>query len=83
VALRMEGDKILYDCILCSRPFQFGPHAYHGRHIAVWDVQICDVCIRSNWDGIVPQTHPALIERLKTKAIPFTLNSNGWLDIPP
>jgi hypothetical protein len=80
--LRVDGDKIFYDCFLCQRPFQFGPHVYNGRHIAAWDVQICESCLRGNWDGIVPAQHPRLIQHLKDKGIPITLSASGWLDIP-
>jgi hypothetical protein len=81
--MTMDGEKILYECILCHRPFQFGPHVYNGRHIAAWGVQICDGCIKSNWDGIMPDRHPDLIEHLQAKGIPITLNPRGWLNIPP
>jgi len=77
-----EDGKLFYDCILCSLPFQFGPHVYNGRHIAQWNTQICDSCCRANWDGIVPGTYPKLIEHLNAQNIPVTLNANGWLDIP-
>jgi hypothetical protein len=82
MSLRMVDDKVCYDCFLCKRPFQFGDHVYKGRHIAAWDVEICDGCLSSNWDGIVPDTHPDLIEHLKAKEIPVTLNPRGWIDIP-
>jgi len=82
MAQRMEGDKILYDCFLCERPFQFGPHLYNGRHIAAWNVQICDNCTKWNWDGLVPERHSRLIEHLRANGIPINLNANGWLDIP-
>jgi hypothetical protein len=78
-----RDEKIYYDCILCSLPFQFGPHVYNGRHIKQWDVQICDRCCSANWDGIVLETHPGLMEHLKAEGIPITLNSRGGLDIPP
>jgi hypothetical protein len=79
----MDGEKILYDCLLCRRPFQFGPHVYNGRHIAAWDAQICDRCVNSNWDGVVPETHPELVAHLKARSIPVRLNAKGWINIPP
>lgn len=75
--------KFMYDCFLCRRPFQFGPHVYNGRPIRQWDIIACDICISSNWDGLVPDQHPRLIERLKAKGIPIELNAKGWLPIPP
>jgi hypothetical protein len=77
-----DGDKILYECILCHRPFQFGPHVYDGRHIAVWGVEICSRCIAANWDGIMLDRHPDLVERLNAKGVQVTLNQKGWLNIP-
>lgn len=80
--MKMDGDKILYECILGHHWFQLGPHIYEGRRIKVWDVEICDRCAAANWDGIMLDRHPDLAEHLKTKSIPITLNSKGWLNIP-
>lgn len=77
-----EGDKILYDCFLCRRPFQFGPHVYKGKPIPEWEIEICDTCLRSNWDGLVPGAHPRLIEHFKAKGITPKLNASGWIVIP-
>lgn len=82
MSLRMDNQKIYYDCILCERPFQFGPHIYDGRHISAWDVEICQRCIRSNWDGIVTSDHPRLVEHLNKQGVQIKLNPKGWLDIP-
>ena len=50
-----EDQKFFYDCDLCTRPFQFGPHIYNGRPIPTWGgVMVCSQCERMNWDGIVP-----------------------------
>ena len=72
----------VYNCFLCNRPFQFGPNAFEGRHIGSWGIQICEKCIRANWDGIMLQEHPQLITHLDAKGIPFKLNPMGFLDIP-
>jgi hypothetical protein len=80
---KMQGDKIFYDCFLCDRPFQFGPHVYDGRFVRQWEIEICDSCIRGNWDGIVIEGHPRLEAHLKAKGIPITRNARGWVDIPP
>lgn len=81
--MRMEGEKILYDCFLCQRPFQFGPHIYDGRHIPQWGIQVCRTCVDSNWDGLVPEMHPRLVKYLEEKGIAIRLNKAGWIDIPP
>jgi hypothetical protein len=81
--MRIENHKIFYDCLLCSKPFQFGPSVYKGRHIPQWDAQLCDTCLRSNWDGIVLEAHPRLRQHLSEKGVEIRLNASGWLDIPP
>jgi hypothetical protein len=81
--MTMQGDKTFYECFLCSQPFQFGPHVYNGRHIPQWDVQLCDRCLRGNWDGIVLEGHPNLKRHLAEKGVEIRLNARGWLDIPP
>jgi hypothetical protein len=62
--------------------FQFGPHTYEGQHIKSWGVEICDTCRRGNWDGIVPEQNPRLMEHLRAKGISIALNPKGLLDIP-
>jgi hypothetical protein len=82
MAMKMDGEKIFCDCILCDVPFQRGPHVYNGRHIGAWDVEICDLCVSRNRDGIMPDRHPRLIAHLRTKGVPIKLNPKGWLNIP-
>ena len=72
----------MYDCFLCRRQFQFGPHRYAGKPIKPWDVMVCETCLKGNWDGIVPTTYPHLVEHLKSRGMPVTLNANGWIDWP-
>ncbi len=74
--------KHMEQCFLCKGQFQFGPGAYHGRWIREWKVSICDTCRRGNWDGIVPEVHPHLVDHLQAIAVDFNANENGWIDIP-
>lgn len=78
----MNDHKIIYDCFLCRRPFQFGPGLYAGKPIKPWDIMVCDSCSRGNHDGIVPATYPHLIEHLKSRGIAIAINSKGWIDWP-
>jgi hypothetical protein len=71
-----------YNCFLCQQPFQFRPHAYDGRHVGSWDVEICSNCLKGSWDGNMPEQHPRLIEHLKARQIPIALNDMGLLNIP-
>lgn len=82
MTMRIEGEKIMYDCFLCQRPFQCGPHVYNGRPIPDWGIEMCNTCIKSNWDGIVPSTHPRLIEHFKANGLTPKLNASGWIIIP-
>jgi hypothetical protein len=75
--------KFFQQCFLCKEPFQFGPHRYDGRWIGSWGINICCSCDASNWDGVVPHSHPDLIEHLKGRGVRVQLNENGWLPLPP
>ena len=78
----MDEHKIMSECFLCKRPIQVGPHRYEGSRVPAWDIMVCDICRRANWDGIVPSTHPHLIRHLESRGIKIKLNAKGWLDIP-
>lgn len=79
-----SGDKIkfLYECFLCGRDFQFGPHVYDGKHIGPWNIQVCRGCYQGNWDGIVIEGRPKLVEHLKSLGIEIKRNARGWVDWP-
>lgn len=74
--------KFVAQCFLCKQGFQFGPHTYKGRRIPAWDIMICESCDNGNWDGVVPHTHPDLIQHLEKQGIGIRLNEKGWLDLP-
>jgi hypothetical protein len=70
------------DCFLCKRSVQYGPHAYGLRKIRAWNIMVCHQCYGSNWDGLVPDQHPRLLEHLKNKGTQVKLNPRGWIDWP-
>jgi hypothetical protein len=74
--------KVFCECFLCKREFRFGPHIYDGKNIPNWGIMICLGCLNGNWDGIVPDRYPHLIEHLKSQKISIQLNAKGWIDIP-
>jgi hypothetical protein len=74
--------KVIVECFLCKQGFQFGPHAYNGRRIAAWDIMVCKSCDDGNWDGVVTESHPDLLQHLETRGIEIRLNEKGWLDLP-
>ncbi len=71
------------ECFLCGRKFQFGPYEYDGRHIEIWEIDVCRPCIRANYDGIDLDEYPKLKKLLEDKIwLVIPLNSSGLLDIP-
>jgi hypothetical protein len=79
---QFSADAVVCRCFLCRGQFQCGPGRYDGRSIPEWDIGVCDVCITSNWDGIMLGRYPHLVEHLKAKGIPIELNAKEWLDWP-
>ena len=75
---------IIADCFLCQQEKWSGPYVYEGRHIASWDVWICNACRSENWDGVVISSDHGrrLIDHLKSKGIAITTNAEGHLPIP-
>jgi hypothetical protein len=80
--MRMDGEKIMVRCSLCGKEAQMGPHVYEIRNVEDWGIQACDECVKSNWDGLLPERNSELISHLNSKAVPIKLNANGWLDWP-
>ena len=60
-----------------------GGGVYEGRIIPQWDkALICRECESINHDGIVPEHYPGFMQKLKDDRVAFTLNDEGWLEIP-
>ena len=74
--------KFMEDCFLCGQPFQYGPHRYAGRPIGLWQILICEGCDKMNWNGLVTERHPKLMQRLAELGVPVELNAKGWLPLP-
>jgi hypothetical protein len=83
MGMKMDGDIVLMDCILCSQYFLFGNHRFAGRYVPEWNAYVCDRCIAANQDGVMTETHPQLVKHLKELRVSVQLNAKGWLDIPP
>jgi hypothetical protein len=73
---------ILGDCFLCGSAIVDKPHEHHWKHVRQWNVTICQVCQKSNWDGIVPASYPQLVEHLESQGVDIEYNAKGWIDIP-
>lgn len=80
--MRLDGDKIMVECYFCGSEAQMGPHVYQIRNIEHWGVKACDSCIRSNWDGLLPERNKSLISHLKDRNVAIELNKNGWINWP-
>ena len=72
----------MIECFICEGVFQHGPTKYEGRGIGAWDICVCDLCYRGNWDGLVPQSQPKLMAHLAERAIAPVRNARGWIDWP-
>jgi hypothetical protein len=78
----MSEAKMTVECFLCRNQFRFGMHHYDGRGVPTWGITICQNCESANWDGIVPRSHPRLLEHMKANGIEVRLNQKGCIDIP-
>ena len=79
----MNEVKMTVECFLCRNQFRFGMHHYDGRSVPTWGITICQNCESVNHDGIVPGSHPRLLEHMKANGIEVRRNKKGWIDIPP
>jgi hypothetical protein len=76
----MYPSKNIVACDMCGAQFEFGPHAYDGRHIARYRLLVCSPCYEGNSDGWNPGMEPKLIAHLKSKGIPIPeRNAKGWI----
>jgi hypothetical protein len=78
----MGETPFMVKCLLCGRPFQFGPHDFAGRHIPQWDIKVCHGCYSGNWDGVVPGRFPHLVSHLQSMGIEVKLNARGMIEWP-
>lgn len=78
----MTAPKIMVECFLCRREFQFGPNRYEGRHVGEWGISVCSHCSRSPWDEVPPGYTQRVVEYLDAKGIPYKRNAQGWVSWP-
>jgi hypothetical protein len=79
-----DGDyAFMYRCDFCGGEFRYGQHRYAGRKIVEWDARICEPCDRMNYDGLVPQQHPELMQRLAANGTKLHRLPGGFIRIPP
>lgn len=66
-------------CFMCGQEFQFGPHAYKGKHIARYNISVCEPCYDSNWDGWAPHYESRLIKYIESQGIPVPMRNEKGL----
>ena len=67
----MSGQPILFDCDICQKPYQHGPHRYEGHRLHRYgDLMACDMCWQANHDGWNPRVEPILIASLQRSGLP-------------
>lgn len=77
----MSQDRFMFNCDLCSRSYQHGPHRYEGHRLKLYgDLFACDPCWLGNHDGWAPHYEAVLLAELKRLGLPVPLrNSKGFL----
>ena len=77
----MTNEKIMFNCDVCGRPYQHGPHRFEGNKLDLYGgIMCCDTCWKANWDGWAPHLEPKLLKQLQSKGLPVPArNSHGWL----
>lgn len=67
-------------CFFCDTSFQTSDHIYRGKHIAQYQIDVCEGCYTGNWDGWAPHFEGRLVSHLKEKGLPIPdRNEKEWL----
>lgn len=69
-------------CFLCREPFRPGLGKYDGRRIEKWQIDVCNLCLKTSAGGLAPASNRKLIDHLQSLRIPVRLNERGWIDWP-
>lgn len=76
----MDNHFCYGECFLCDRPYRAGPSIYDGRKIPAYDISVCMLCYRSNWDGFTYNDAAKIETHLKIKGLHIPQrNEKGWL----
>ena len=76
----MSDDKIMLNCELCNRAYQFGPHLYSGKYIRKYELSVCMGCYTVNHDGWAPHLEEKIIKHIENKGLSIPRkNCNGYL----
>ena len=61
--------SFMIKCFFCETDFQFGPHRYDGRHLRHLQFEVCETCIKANWDGLAPRYEKKFLKHLKEQKL--------------
>ena len=82
----MSDYKVMQKCELCGKEYQHGPHRYEGHYSKLFDLRVCDICWKGNWDGWNPRYEGFLISHLKKKELPVPQKKTtkvGFREVKP
>ncbi len=76
----MSPDKFIFACDVCGNQHQFGPHRYDLRKNQTYDIMVCEICHKSNWDGWARHLESRVTRRLIEQGLPIpSRNEKGLL----
>jgi len=56
-------------CFCCETDFPFGPNVYFGRHLAGYEITVCDNCYNANSAGWQPYYAVRILTHLRRLGI--------------
>ncbi len=72
-----ESDMI--KCFFCENYFRFGPD---GKHLEKYRMDVCDICLTANWDGLAPHHEKKFLKHLEENGLSVPLrNEKGWFPL--
>lgn len=77
----MSDNKIMFECDICGKPYQHGPHRYEGHKLTLYGgIFACDACWKGNHDGWAPHHEEFLLGHLERHGLPVPKrNAKGFL----
>jgi hypothetical protein len=76
----VDSAKIIERCDLCGEEFQYGPIAYFGTYVPIYQIMACNKCYAANYDGWAPDLEKTVTRNLKAKGLNIPeRNRNGLL----
>ena len=66
----MSDEMFMFTCDLCGSKYQMGRHIYNGNHIPLYNLDVCELCYKGNWDGWSQHEEKKILNHLKEKGLP-------------